>query len=209
MKTRILILSAATWWLQGTWAQRIPVNNNPTADAISSLDESSITEQIAINRTDANPSPLDPEPSSDGEQQEEEEPVPISVVLFDGPPGPKENCRGNAILRIGLTKPGTDHTTPTCYNVSSSSSSSSSSSRIAVAQCGNFLANKDDGCEAKVFSEPGCREFSNVAVFVPEVKAFGGYMLSLEVACGIVGVVPAPLKLPGLELPPGAVQAVG
>ena len=206
MKIRILLFSAAALWLHRlpvTWGQRIPVNDPMTADAFSIAEDDSITEQVAINRTDTNPSPSDPPPPPPG--QEQEQPVPISVVLFDGPPGPKENCRGNAILRIGLTKPGTEHTVPTCHNVSSSTSTS----RVAVAQCGNFLANKDDGCEARIFSEPGCKEFSNVAVFVPEVKAFGGYMRSMEIACGIVGVVPPPLKLPGLELPPGAVQAVG
>ncbi|RYC54985.1 hypothetical protein CHU98_g11225 [Xylaria longipes] len=148
-------------------------------------DSSGTTEQVAINRTDTNPS------NPPSEQQ-----VPISAILFDGSPGPKD-CRGSAILSIGLTKPGAQHSTPTCHNVP------------GVAQCANFLANKDDGCQARIFSEPDCRTFANLAVFVPEPRAFGGYIRSLEVTCGVVSEAPPPLNLPGLELPPGAVQAVG
>ncbi|KAK5636301.1 hypothetical protein RRF57_012013 [Xylaria bambusicola] len=123
MRISALILSAAAVLLQGAWSQRLPVSE-PTTDAIA-VDESSGTEQVAINRTDANP----PSPPEDQEQ-----PVPISAVLFDGPPGPKD-CRGNVVLNIGLTKPGAQHSTPTCYNIP------------GVAQCGNFVGNKDDGCE--------------------------------------------------------------
>ncbi|KAI0515033.1 hypothetical protein F5B22DRAFT_199202 [Xylaria bambusicola] len=184
MRITTLLLSAGA--VSNAWAQRILPANEPTTDSIA-LDESSATEQVAINRTDANP----PSPPEDEEQA-----VPISAVLFDGPPGPKD-CRGNVVLNIGLAKPGAQHSTPTCYNVP------------GVAQCGNFVGNKDDGCEARIFSEADCNEFANVAVFVPEVRAFGGYVRSVEITCGIVGVAPPPLKLPGLKLPPGAVQAVG
>ncbi|GAW20308.1 hypothetical protein ANO14919_098100 [Xylariales sp. No.14919] len=147
--------------------------------------DAAVTEQVAINRTDANPA----NPPS-------EQPVGISAVLFDGAPGPKD-CRGSALLTIRLAKPGAQHARPTCYNVP------------GVAQCGTFLANKDDGCQARVFSEPDCRTFANLAVFIPEARAFGGYVRSLEVTCGVVSVTPPPLDLPGLELPPNAVQAVG
>ncbi|KAF2966784.1 hypothetical protein GQX73_g6783 [Xylaria multiplex] len=143
------------------------------------------TEQVAVNRTDANPA----NPPS-------EQPVPISAILFNGPPGPKD-CRGSAILNIGLTKPGARHSSPTCYNVP------------GVAQCGNFLANKDDGCQARIFNEPDCRTFANLAVFIPEMRAFGGYIRSIEVTCGVISETPPPLNLPGLELPPNALQAAG
>jgi hypothetical protein len=130
---------------------------------------------------------------------EEAEPlVPISAVLFSSSPGPKD-CRGTPILKVGLPKPGSQHSTPRCYNVPGNK----------VAECGNFVANKDDGCEAKLFAEPNCLTFSNVAVFVPELKAVGGWVRSIEIQCGIIGVTPPPLNLPGMDLPSNAQQAVG
>ncbi|KAI0812870.1 hypothetical protein GGR55DRAFT_585220 [Xylaria sp. FL0064] len=210
MKPEIRIFSAVTLWLhllQGTSGQRIRLNDPatdpvladevpgntqnhfiPSEAMVENGPDASDTEQVAINRTDANP----PNPSS-------EPPVPISAILFDGPPGPKA-CRGNVVLNIGLTKPGAQHATPTCYNIPGVG---------GVAQCGTFFANKDDGCEARVFNEPDCRTFMNLAVFVPDARPFGGYVRSVEITCGIVGVTPPPLDLPGLKLPPGAVQAVG
>ncbi|KAI0453834.1 hypothetical protein F5B21DRAFT_478031 [Xylaria acuta] len=208
MKTNILmIISAGALWLHlpGVWGQRIrlnepttgPISTDVNSKAVEDIslpeeamveeaeDNPGITEQVAINRTDTNPS-----------NPPTEQPVPISAVLFDGSPGPKD-CRGSAVLTIKLTKPGAQHSSPTCYNVP------------GVAQCANFLANKDDGCQARIFSEPDCLTFANLAVFVPETRAFGGYIRSLEVTCGVVSEAPPPLDLPGLELPPGAVQAVG
>ncbi|KAI1354837.1 hypothetical protein F5Y01DRAFT_272835 [Xylaria sp. FL0043] len=210
MKANIRIFSAVTLWLhllQGTGAQRIRLHDAatdpvladeipqdiqnhfiPSEAMVENDPDASDTEKVAINRTDANPSISSPE-----------QPVPISAILFDGSPGPKA-CRGNVVLSISLTKPGAQHATPTCYNVPGVP---------GVAQCGNFRANKDDGCEARVFSEPDCRTFANLAVFVPDAKPFGGYVRSLEITCGVVGVTPPPLDLPGLKMPPGAVQAVG
>ncbi|KAI1747710.1 hypothetical protein F4782DRAFT_520127 [Xylaria castorea] len=207
MKTSIFITSVGALWLHlpGAWGQGIRLNE-PNTGPISTEEKSKAvedisvpgeamieqtenspdtTEQVAINRTDTNPS-----------NPPTEQPVPISAILFDGSPGPKD-CRGSAILTVQLTKPGAQHSTPTCHNVP------------GVAQCANFLANKDDGCQARVFSEPDCRTFANLAVFIPEARAFGGYIRSLEVTCGVVSEAPPPLNFPGLELPPGAVQAVG
>lgn len=121
--------------------------------------------------------------------------IPISAVLFSGSPGPKD-CRGTPILKVNLPKPGSQHSTPKCYNVP------------GVAECGNFMATEDDGCEAKLFNEPNCATFANVAVFVPDRKAQGGYIRSIEIRCGIESTTPAPLNLPGLKLPAGAQQAV-
>ena len=132
--------------------------------------------------------------SEDSAVDEEEPPVPISVTLFSGAPGPKE-CRGRPVLNVNLSKPGSRHSTPTCYNVAGT-----------IAQCGNLVANKDDGCEARLFSEPDCLTFVNVAVFVPEQRALGGYMRSIEIRCGVTGAMPAPLNLPGLEIPAVDVQ---
>ncbi|KAI0466549.1 hypothetical protein F4859DRAFT_497172 [Xylaria cf. heliscus] len=213
MKTSILIISAGALWLHspGAWGQRIrlqestdPISTDgqsqiaenlslPEEAMIEDAEEGSpdVTEQVAINRTDTNPA----NPAT-------EQPAPISAILFDGSPGPKA-CRGTAVLTIKLSKPGAQHLRPTCYNVPGPGGGG------GVAQCGNFVANKDDGCEARVFAEPDCRTFANLAVFIPETRAFGGYMRSVEVRCGVVGEAPPPLNLPGLKLPPGAVQAVG
>ncbi|KAI0103983.1 hypothetical protein GGR51DRAFT_523087 [Nemania sp. FL0031] len=220
MRSSILIITAGASWLQslGAWGQRIRLDD-PTIDPTSinqnsaespfipdealispgdeilqqqqqqqqqvEEDTPEATENLAINRTDTNPT-----------APPEEQAVPISALLFAGPPGPKA-CRGPAILSISLTKPGAQHTTPKCYNVP------------GVAQCGNFVANKDDGCEARIFAEPDCRIFSNLAVFIPETRPFGGYVRSIEVRCGVVSTTPPPLNLPGLKLPAGAMQAVG
>ncbi|KAI0184942.1 hypothetical protein EV127DRAFT_220557 [Xylaria flabelliformis] len=210
MKTSIFIISAGALWLHlpGAWGEEIRLNepstgpistnmNSKAVEDISIPDEAMVeqtenspdtTEQVATNRTDTSPS----------NPPTEQQPVPISAILFDGSPGPKD-CRGNAILTVQLTKPGAQHSTPTCYNVPGG----------GVAQCANFLANKDDGCQARIFSEPDCRTFANLAVFIPEARAFGGYIRSLEVTCGVVSEAPPPLNLPGLKLPPGAVEAVG
>ncbi|KAI3331182.1 hypothetical protein F4824DRAFT_475850 [Ustulina deusta] len=207
MKTHILVFSAVAFWLRqlpGSWGQGLDLNK-PTTDPPSIAENSKkieshflpdeamieeesgagIAEQVAINPTDTDSPNHSPEPL-----------VPISAVLFDGSPGPKD-CRGNVVLNIDLTKPGAQHSTPTCYNVP------------GVAQCGNFLANKDDGCQARVFNEPDCRTFANLAVFIPEMRAFGGYVRSIEITCGVVSETPPPLDLPGLQLPPNALQAVG
>ncbi|OTB03591.1 hypothetical protein M426DRAFT_173374 [Hypoxylon sp. CI-4A] len=132
-----------------------------------------------------------------GDQSQPTEPVvPISVLLFSGPPGPKD-CRGTVITSVQLPKPGSQHSTPKCYNVA------------GIAQCGTFIANEDDGCEARLFNEPNCLTFANVAVFTPEQKIVGGMLRSIEITCGIKGVAPPPLNLPGLKLPPNAQQAFG
>jgi hypothetical protein len=199
--TKFLMISAGALWLllwPGAWGQRIQRVNELESDPVlidgkMKSNESNIlpdgqeivpanTEQVSISTN------LSDSPS--------EQPVPITALLFNGSPGPKD-CRGNVVLNISLTKPVVSHSRPTCYNVP------------GVAQCGNFLANEADGCQARVFSEPDCLTFANVAVFVPEVRAFGGYMRSVEITCGVVSEAPPPLKLPGFRVPPDALRAVG
>lgn len=152
--------------------------------------EESVLEEVA-------PAETDHDAVTPGAAIAQAEPlVPISAVLFSGSPGPKQ-CRGNPILNINLPKPGSQHSTPKCYNVP------------GVAQCANFMANEDDGCEAKLFNEPNCLTFANVAVFIPEKKTQGGYFRSIEIRCGVESVTPPPLNLAGVELPANAQQAVG
>ncbi|KAI1205536.1 uncharacterized protein F4807DRAFT_281144 [Annulohypoxylon truncatum] len=135
-------------------------------------------------------------PTTSSQAQPTEPVVPIAALLFSGPPGPKD-CRGTVMANVQLPKPGSQHATPTCYNVP------------GIAQCATFVANMDDGCQARLFNEPNCLTFANLAVFTPEQKAVGGLLRSIEITCGIKSVTPPPLNLPGLELPPNAQQAVG
>lgn len=63
------------------------------------------------------------------------------------------------------------------------------------------MANKDDGCQARLFNEPNCQMFANLAVFLDEYRPVGGVFRSIEVTCGIESVEPPPLNLPGMQLP--------
>ncbi|KAK0616804.1 hypothetical protein B0T14DRAFT_386164, partial [Immersiella caudata] len=107
--------------------------------------------------------------------------LPITATIFTGVPGPY-HCRGGVMLKISIPPPppspsGTPIlTAPQCIDMPS------------PAGCANFVANKVDGCEARLFAEPKCRMYVNTAVFVPEERVFGGLWRSLEVRCG----VPAP-----------------
>ena len=98
--------------------------------------------------------------------------VPITAHIFTGSPGPKR-CRGSVMLALDLPKPGMAHTNETCYDFPS------------PAECGVFMGNQEDGCEARLFTESGCGMFVNLAVFMPEMRAIGGYFRSMAVRCGI------------------------
>ncbi|KAI2466892.1 hypothetical protein F4781DRAFT_334822 [Annulohypoxylon bovei var. microspora] len=164
---------------------------------ISGIPQVEVNEPWALNSTVIPSSIATPKTSTTNAQAQPTEPVvPIAALLFSGSPGPKD-CRGTVMAKVQLPKPGSQHSTPTCYNVP------------GIAQCATFVANMDDGCEARLFNEPNCLTFSNLAVFTPEQKAYGGLLRSIEITCGIKGVTPPPLNLPGLELPPNAQQAVG
>ncbi|KAI1803346.1 hypothetical protein F4811DRAFT_353645 [Daldinia bambusicola] len=215
---RITFLSLGGIWLaSSTSGQRIRtgeptrpliVDGTTAASETDHLPEKAIVEHVVesdipqvsdvpqisgIPQVDVN-TPIDT--TKESQAQPTEPVVPIFVSLFSGPPGPKD-CRGKAMVNIQLPKPGSQHSTPKCYNIP------------GVAQCGTFIANKDDGCQARLFNEPNCLTFVNLAVFTPEQRAVGGLLRSIEVTCGIKGVLPAPLDLPGLKLPPNAQQAVG
>ncbi|ORY62588.1 uncharacterized protein BCR38DRAFT_439163 [Pseudomassariella vexata] len=111
--------------------------------------------------------------------------TPINALLFSGSPGPK-NCRGHVIMNLAVPKPGP--ATPQCYNTP------------GVVSCANFMANKDDGCEARLFAEPDCKMFVNLAVFIPEKRTMGGVYRSMEITCGVESVEPAPLNLGALQV---------
>ncbi|CAJ2505240.1 Uu.00g126340.m01.CDS01 [Anthostomella pinea] len=207
----VILIGLSVSWLSatGVWGQRLRLEAEPTYPSLvdghtkasegSCVPDEAMTEETvssAVPAAAAAPSNTAWTPPAAAVGEEVDRIVPISAILFAGSPGPKD-CRGTPLVNVALPKPGSAHTTPTCYNVP------------GVAQCGNFVANQSDGCEARVFSEPNCLTFSNVAAFTPEKKAFGGYIRSVEIACGIVGEAPAPLNLPGLKLPPDAQQAFG
>ncbi|ETS78557.1 hypothetical protein PFICI_10619 [Pestalotiopsis fici W106-1] len=112
--------------------------------------------------------------------------LPITALLYSSSPGPKE-CRGTPVFQLNVPKGAgiATPTGPTCYNVT----------RAAQAECGTFMANMEDGCQARVFAEPGCKSFTNLAVFMEELRPVGGVIRSIEVQCGIKSTQPAPLNL--------------
>ncbi|KAL0469650.1 hypothetical protein QR685DRAFT_598064 [Neurospora intermedia] len=125
--------------------------------------------------------------------------LPIRATIFSGVPGPT-HCRGHVVLLLDLPPPSTSPdgnslltTTPQCYNIPSAGNPSSS-----TAGCGNFLANKSDGCEARVFAEPNCAGYLNTVVFTQENRAVGGQWRSLEVRCGVPAPDPDSLGKPPL-----------
>lgn len=125
-------------------------------------------------------------------QQEDppEPPIPIKAVFYSGSEGPK-TCRGHVLAVINLPKPaGTAGTAgpgeAQCYNFPGGQYSG----------CANFMANKVDGCAAKVFGETNCRDYLNTAAFMAEDRAVGGHWRSVEVQCGIPEPDPATLGKP-------------
>ena len=112
--------------------------------------------------------------------------IPIKAELFIGAQGPK-SCRGSPMVELNLPKPGALHTSPVCYDFPE------------PASCAIFMAGKEDGCEAKLFIEHGCKTFVNLAVFLPEERAVGGFFRSMSVRCGVEAVEPPPLRLPGMR----------
>ncbi|KAK0644557.1 hypothetical protein B0T16DRAFT_331990 [Cercophora newfieldiana] len=124
--------------------------------------------------------------------------LPITATIFAGVPGPY-HCRGSVMLKLDIPPPplsadGTPTlTAPQCVDMPS------------PAGCANFVANKADGCEARLFAEPKCRMYMNTAVFIPEERAFGGLWRSLEVRCGIPPPDPETLgQVPFADLLKGA-----
>jgi hypothetical protein len=117
-------------------------------------------------------------------------PVPIKMQLFAGSAGPK-TCRGSPMVNMVLPKNVSSDPTFTqgngqCYELP------------AISYCAIFTGNKEDGCEAKLFSGEKCTAFVNLAVFLPEARTMGGVFKSMQVKCGIVPVEPPPLSLGGL-----------
>lgn len=120
--------------------------------------------------------------------------IPITVTIFSGSPGPK-SCRGSPETTLNFPRPeGLGlRTGRQCYNLPS------------AAGCGNFVANKDDGCEARLFAESACTSYVNTAVFMPENRAVGGMWKSFSVQCGIPAPDPATLGAPPLQ---GMMQSI-
>jgi hypothetical protein len=113
--------------------------------------------------------------------------IPISATIFAGVPGPK-SCRGGVMAKLDLAPPqGLGmRTAAQCYNL------------VTAAGCGNFIANKEDGCEARLFGEANCQMYMNTAVFTPEDRAVGGNWRSMSLQCGIPPIDPALLGPPPL-----------
>ncbi len=96
--------------------------------------------------------------------------LPIAATVFRGVPGPK-NCRGLAMAVLNLPQPAQQYTTEMCYDLA------------GPAGCGLFVANKADGCEARLFAERRCWGYMNTVVFLPEPRAVGGNWRSMAVRC--------------------------
>ncbi|TDZ53957.1 hypothetical protein CTRI78_v006665 [Colletotrichum trifolii] len=118
-------------------------------------------------------------------------PIPITVKLFASSPGVR-TCRSGSRL-VNMVLPPNASSDPTfttaggqCYNLP------------GTAQCGIFMANKADGCEAKLFRGERCAHFVNLAVFLNEARPVGGYFTSMSIKCGVKSVEPPPLNLGGL-----------
>ncbi|KKY36333.1 hypothetical protein UCDDA912_g03662 [Diaporthe ampelina] len=116
-----------------------------------------------------------------------EPPIPIKAVFYSGSEGPK-TCRGHVLAVINLPKPAALGVPgeAQCYNFPGEQYSG----------CANFMANKVDGCAAKVFGETNCRTYLNTAAFMAEDRAVGGHWRSVEVQCGIPEPDPATLGKP-------------
>ncbi|KAK3906081.1 hypothetical protein C8A05DRAFT_41076 [Staphylotrichum tortipilum] len=113
--------------------------------------------------------------------------LPISATIFSGVPGPSA-CRGTVIFQLNPPQPaaGAGPTGEDCYDLP------------RAAGCGNFLASKEAGCEARLFAERGCRMYVNTAVFIPEERAVGGVWRSVGVRCGVPAPDPESLGPPPL-----------
>ncbi|KAG8156814.1 hypothetical protein KVR01_013419 [Diaporthe batatas] len=132
---------------------------------------------------------LQGKPSQQPAQQEEppEPTIPIKAVFYSGSEGPK-TCRGHVLAVINLPKPAGmgEPGLAQCYNFPGEQYSG----------CANFMANKVDGCAAKVFADTNCRNYLNTAAFMVEDRAVGGHWRSVEVQCGIPEPDPATLGKP-------------
>lgn len=117
--------------------------------------------------------------------------LPIRATIYSGVPGPK-HCRGAPVAVLDLPRPVDLHTAELCYDVDGGARSTS-------AGCGVFVANKVDGCEARLFAEPGCRTYVNTAVFQAEMRPVGGSWRSMAVRCGVVPPDPDSLGVPPLS----------
>jgi hypothetical protein len=129
--------------------------------------------------------------SLQGKPAQEEGPpeptIPIKAVFYSGSEGPK-SCRGHVLAVINLPKPSVLGVPgpSQCYNFPGEQYSG----------CANFMANKVDGCAAKVFGDTNCRTYMNTAAFMAEDRAVGGRWRSVEVQCGIPEPDPSTLGKP-------------
>lgn len=155
---------------------------------------SSSSSSSSKNTTSSKPPPP-PSNGKDGGQVSIQDPTaaekepftPIKATFFSGVDGPT-HCRGHVIAVVNLPKPQASGvpTPMQCYNFQN----------LAWSGCGNFLANKVDGCIANFFEEPNCVGYVNTAAFMPENRAVGGHWRSAQVQCGVPEPDPESLGKP-------------
>ncbi|KAK1991570.1 hypothetical protein LX36DRAFT_704621 [Colletotrichum falcatum] len=141
-------------------------------------------EQVEITR------PNETEAPPAQQQPDKKPPIPITAHLFASSPGVK-TCRGSAFAKVQLPANASSEPVFTgqdgqCYDLSE------------TAQCGIFMGNKADGCEAKLYRGEGCAAFANLAVFQEEMRPVGGFFKSISIRCGVVPIEPKPLSLGNL-----------
>ncbi|KAH9234758.1 hypothetical protein K456DRAFT_52910 [Colletotrichum gloeosporioides 23] len=123
--------------------------------------------------------------------QDNKPPIPITVQLYGSSPGVKTCRSGAQLVDMELPKTASKMAQFTerngqCYDLP------------GTAQCGVFMANKADGCEAQLFRGYKCEGFTNVAVFQDELRPVGGFFKSMAIKCGVPPIEVAPLSLGGL-----------
>ncbi len=125
--------------------------------------------------------------------------LPITATIFSGVPGPF-HCRGSPMLVLNLS--GLALSSSGLIGEGEGEGGGEQALCYSMphpAGCANFVANKRDGCQADLFAEPGCRGYTNTAVFVPEERAVGGLWRSVSVKCGVPAPDPETLGVPPLQ----------
>jgi hypothetical protein len=113
------------------------------------------------------PTPRPPQPAKQ---------MPILVFSYTRSGGPK-HCRGELVQKLRIPPPASAWKNGTCVDLH------------AEAQCGVFVAGKDDNCEAQLFNMPGCLNttmtYVNTVVFMPEERTVGALWTSMFIRCGV------------------------
>lgn len=181
----ILFLTVTTLWIVMAMVRRPPIEGlaRISTDPGAKISDTEVQVPETVDKVEVPEAPA-PAPAK---EPPPEAPIPIVATFYSGVEGPKA-CRGHVIAALELPPPpGLGiKTAAQCYNFPN----------LATTGCANFVANKQDGCEARLFAEPNCLMYMNTHVFQPEEQARGGNWKSVSVQCGIPEPDPATLGKP-------------